>query len=108
MTKKYKLYQAHCLAIKRKIFWYFLFKGVFLYKIVIKVQDIHGNSFNDESNYLWWPYNGAFRIWLICNKKFIANVLWEELDTNFYKQMPVLFFECFKRYKKKYKKRNKQ
>ena len=95
--KKYNLYQAHVLAIKRKIFWYFLFKGVFLYKIAIRVQDIHGNSFNNETNYLWWPYNNAFRVFLSCNKKFIASVLYEELDERFYKNMPLIFFNCYKK-----------
>ncbi len=95
---KDSLYEFQAKIIKRKIFWYFLFRGIPLYKFKILVQGRFGNSDNNNSNEEWWPYGDLIRINFLCkiNKKLFWTVAYQnKLTVDIYEELKIDFHKNY-------------
>ena len=92
------MYEAKAKLIKRKAFWYFLSRGIFLKKLKLTITSQHGNSYNDRTNYYWWPrsYGDSVKICFNANKLGIVD-LQRFLNKESINQMVAGFYVAYKR-----------
>ncbi|KKL14653.1 hypothetical protein LCGC14_2513500 [marine sediment metagenome] len=92
------MYESEAKLIKRKAFWYFLLRGIFLKKIKITIASKHGSSYNDKVNYDWWPksYGDTKKVCFNANKLGIADLL-KCLDKKTINGTLYLFYLAYKR-----------